>query len=275
MSIFSGLLTSPAENARALKRYYHVWKNHTANLRATELQGKEPILVYQMGKVGSTTVDAALRRANRYSIHIHTLRKSFTPVSPNWPPEHNHMILSDFVRYRVVRKSKFKIITGVRDPISRNISAFFQNLTTYGYSPKALSDSQLPDLIGTFLQNFDHDTPIEWFDRELRGCLGINVFAHTFDKDHCIIEGQHPVLVLKVETSDDSKAAALRSFLGEDVKTHRENVASRKAYAAIYKKFVQEIRFPEELLARQYDSKYARHFYEPAEINGFLKKWQR
>ncbi len=140
----AGKLTSESYQLSKFRAYlHHVW-----SLR------KEPLLVYQMGKVGSATIVSSLKAAtgveSRYSIyHIHWLSPERLiyeeELYKNARARYNGSALSahrfypgyvwsgQFLKRRIQnqpRKSKWTVITLVREPISRNVSSFFQNLET-------------------------------------------------------------------------------------------------------------------------------------------------
>ena len=51
------------------------------------------------------------------------------------------------------------------------------------------------------------------------------------------------------------------------------NTAEDKSYADLYKAFRRELRLPDAYLDRVYGSRSAHHFYSPAELVAFRRKW--
>lgn len=87
------------------------------------LHDDEIILIYQVGKVGSTTIYNTLQDYNRYALHCHTLA--------GIEEKENDL-------YNLVNMKSGKIITLVRDPIARLISAMCQVMCETGrYSLEA------------------------------------------------------------------------------------------------------------------------------------------
>ena len=95
----------------------------------------EPVIVYQMGKVGSSTVCSSLKKLKDFDVyHIHVLteesikklenvyksnfhKTSFFPV---------HILESQYLSKQLEQgKKKWKVVTLVREPIIRNISLCF------------------------------------------------------------------------------------------------------------------------------------------------------
>src|SRR5690554_4164522 len=120
----SGLV--PKKLAPYLKLYRH---RKTARRHAHEAfyaDDGPPILVYQMAKVGSTTVQKSLQAAGfgHRVLHVHFLsedlpakRKDYVR-STQFPPAY-HYELSHVVRKQLTRqpRARVKIISLVRDPI--------------------------------------------------------------------------------------------------------------------------------------------------------------
>lgn len=273
------------------------------------LDERPPILVYQMGKVGSSSVrNSLLLHGVSPVLHFH----SFFPVR-NWSAEdapvddaHRDDLRKEIeqerrayreapllqrlnVRYRewaynkrvfdryVRGDRRADVVTLVRDPIAANISMFFQLFREYTgarYVPGKFSTAKLVEV---FRNEYPHARPLTWLDAELRAHLGIDVFETPFPKErgHATIEKRNfRLLLLKCEIPDEAKRMALEEFLDlEGLAMVRSNVGEQKAYAEQYREFRQRMVFPDEFLDDMYGSRYARHFYDESEIAGFRAKW--
>jgi len=140
-----------------------------------------PILIYQMGKVGSTTILKSLRDYGVNPVyHIHSMniqnikmkKEEFKDKGPPYgtPPKH----LDKYKKLRPILKENrsVKIISLVREPIWRNISGFFQNLPKYISKEKRRKDLSYLEKI--FFRDYDrHDRPEKWFDREIKEVIGM------------------------------------------------------------------------------------------------------
>ncbi len=179
-----------------------------------------PIAIYQMGKVGSETILHALNKLNLanpiYHIHVlasHNLQASFDHLkSKNLPLtlqlEHSKQFLDYVASHEGINST---IITGVREPISQHISAFFQNIKINFPHFLNRDDSWRVLEIHQFLYQFflnydinDRKQNCNWFDREFQPATGIDVYQFKFDRFRgCgIIETKrHKVLILSLETS--------------------------------------------------------------------------
>lgn len=100
-----------------------------------------PIVIYQMGKVGSTTIVESLRRSvpERSIFHVHFLSTEGIKIEEDFYREHlsrigaihDHLLESWYLSEqfdKITSDEKYKIITLVREPIARNISAFSRRL---------------------------------------------------------------------------------------------------------------------------------------------------
>ena len=276
---------------------------------------KEPLLVYQMGKVGSTTIVSSLKAAaavqSKYSIHhVHWLsptrlhyeealyKKAKGEYTGNSLPatrfHPKYVWLGQYLSKRILSQpeKKWLVITLVREPISRNVSSFFQNLDTllsYDYRFKLQSvgkEAVLKDLKSLFyqkciedgvLETFDAD-PLTWFDVELRRVFDVDVFSSSFptDKGYAIYEVPRArVLLLRLEDLDKNYANAFNDFMQvQDFKLVRDNTGSSKTYSDLYNSFVRDLPLPAEYMDKAYESKYARHFYTEEEIGIFRARWR-
>lgn len=258
------------------------------------LRRKEPLLVYQMGKVGSSTVRRSITASNLdiQPYHLHYMSGIDYMVGlcrAQSLPLQDHILSSIYCKKLIRRKKadgkKINVITLVREPISKNISQFFQNIEVsypeYGYSEKAnrLSPDELVlDLIAFFIQNFRHDDPLVWFDQELKQFMNIDVFETDFphEKGYQVYENESfRVLLIRLENLNTCIAEAMGCFLDiEDFKLANENISSEKEYADLYKKMKKKIKLPDTYIEKMYSSKMAKHFYTEREIKAFEMKWR-
>ena len=169
------------------------------------------LLIYQMGKVGSKTVERSLRaiKLDMPIYHTHLLTKEriadteakrkkffrterYSYLKRPW--------LNQFLLKQIesdLNDKKWKILTLTREPIARNISTFFENLEVklidssdkyevksdyYDIEPIIVTPDNMLELRDLFFARLNHDSPLVFFDRELKGVFGIDVFASEFSK---------------------------------------------------------------------------------------------
>ncbi len=259
------------------------------------LRKKEPLLIYQMGKVGSSTlrrsIDAIKPDVHPYHLHymngidymVELCRKKSLPLQ-------DHILSSIFCR-KLLKKAKtngirLNVISLVREPIAKNISQFFQNVDVsypefeYSKKEKVLSQDELVSVMTDFfIKNFRHDDPLVWFDDELKQFTNIDVFSNPFpyEKGFKIYENERfRILVIRLESLNECCSDAMKQFLGvEHFELLNENVSSKKKYAGVYEKMKNKIKLPESYINKMYSSKMATHFYSEDEITRFKDKWSR
>lgn len=281
------------------RRYWGAKPQWHLSLRRRGL-GDEPILIYQMGRVGSTTIHDELQRqaVDARIFHVHYLTKELLKKEEeihrrSWKKKKRvgseHVWQGQYLRRHLSRVDparKWRVVTLVRDPVARNISDFFLMADReFDIDFASLSSSLTPDLVldelaNTFLERFErHDFPLTWFEVEFRPALGIDVYAtpFSFEQGYQMYEnGSFKVLLLRLEDFRDRAESPLREFLGLDALSLRVmNTAAEKPYAAVYKQFIENVKLPSAYLSRMYDSRYARHFYTPAEIDIFWTRWDK
>ena len=300
--------------ARHLKRRWvdrRVYEYFAVNI-APWLGWRDPILVYQMGKVGSSSIRNSLFRCRDPRTRLVLMSHEFYPVRNRDPrriqvePEFRTDILREMDHDRQVfdrltlrqklglrLREKYysemiyrsyvrpghplRVITLVREPVANNISMFFQLIDQYLGTSLENCDLSMDQMIHVFLERYLHSRPLTWLDAELKTTLGVDVYQYPFPQSRgyqMIRANQVSLLVLKCEIDDRAKSAALAEFLGvDDFEIVRSNVTSRKPYAEQYAEFKRRIRVPDTLLERMYESKYARFFYSEEERARFRAQW--
>ncbi|MEE8574907.1 MAG: putative capsular polysaccharide synthesis family protein, partial [Thermodesulfobacteriota bacterium] len=180
--------------------------------------------------------------------------------------------------------SRWKVITLLRDPVARNISAFFHNINIYipDFKERLLAKTiDTESCIEYFRNGFGraHDVPISWLDYELKSTLGIDLYETDFPVSggYKIYKGEHPdLLLVKLEHLNLCVQSAFKDFMDIDgFELKKKNIGEEKEYSSLYKEFIDSIVLPESYLEKMYSSKYARHFYSDEELAGFRKRWKK
>lgn len=246
-------------------------------------RSRVPIIVYQMGKVGSSSIRDSLKSGGIHPVfHVHRMNPRNIEAVRNTYLRRGQKALNEgvgvFLYKNICQKNKkAKFITIVREPISRNMSAFFQNYEIFTGCKYKATNFQLKELIDLFLSHYSHDVPLTWFDVEMKEVLGIDVYRYPFPKEigYVIIrEGSFEILLFKVEISDAIKEKAISEFLDiTDFRLKRHNVARDKEYSETYKDFKQAISMPYSYVKQMCDSKYTKHFYSATEIEMMWSAW--
>jgi hypothetical protein len=288
---------------------YKAWRRlYTANVQLA-LDDRPPVLVYQMGKVGSSSVkDSLWAHGVGPVLHMHWFRPWREQDAAALPLEEQqrHAVAREIaqekrayerfsyrqkIRSLVLEKGYYEVIyedvikkrrgarfiTNVRDPVSTNVSMFFQSFQEYAGAQFEEADYSTADLIDIFKNDYIFSWPLTWFDKEMKPTLGVDVYDHAFPKEkgHQTLEnGPYEILLLKCELGDAAKEKAISEFLGlEDFEITRRNESKDKSYAAQYQQFKDALSVSKERLDMLCDSKYATHFYTPRELEKVRARW--
>jgi hypothetical protein len=265
-------------------------------IKTQSFRKRPPILIYQMGKVGSATVHETLVNANLphpiYHIHFlsHEGIKNAEEFFSNLkiPIKPAHLRRSKVLRQIIDRNDriKWKVITLVREPIAREISDFFQTLDRY--HPELIEDKEIKtkEVVEVLLHSFanydlDADYASTWFDLELKNVFGTDVYAYRFnlEKGYSILRdgGNAEVLILRLEDLNINLENALGEFLGvrRPIRVIQSNVGSEKHYSAQYRNVLENIRIPKGVCRKIYSGKYAQHFYRKDMLDKFAERWSK
>ncbi|MDC8005764.1 putative capsular polysaccharide synthesis family protein [Aureisphaera galaxeae] len=266
---------------RALLFQIH-WRLRELTERINLLFSKDIILVYTMGKVGSTSIYYSLKRKFKGRVlfthrmiekNIEAYNKAF--IKNNIKPHRSKV--GELVLKKMASKN-IKIISLVREPIGRNISDFFQDLPVYLKNHRMIDGMEPSDIHSQFLQNYPHKIPLRWFDEEFKETTGIDVFNTPFNKEEKYIvlkEGNVEALVLRVDLDDEKKEKIIGEFLEIDhFHLERRNTASSKPYSQAYNSFKEYCKFNDDYVTNMLKSKYCTHFYSELEISELTTQYE-
>jgi hypothetical protein len=284
----------------SLHNYHTAKYYHQALNRRVFDKNETIILIYQMGKSGSSTIEKSVKRSriNLPVFKIHGLRRKLIKADedrfkklyrrdPDTSAKNARTIWdSQSVRRRAVSdrdNHTWKIITAVRDPVARNVAAFFQTMhSEHGIEIGTLKGQENDDLqkklTHLFFQKVTwHDYPLEWFDKELKQFFGIDVYGQRFPKEkgyQMLRSGNIEVLVIKLEKFDLCGQKALREFFDtSNFNIQVTNIGAKKYYGCDYQKFLNSLFVPQEYIEKMYNSKLVRQFYTQNEIYGLQRNW--
>lgn len=248
---------------------------------------KEPVFLYQMGKVGSTAIEASLRAAGVPVRHFHYLGGDFTEqlhlrrARIAWIKRAGAHLTGSLQRALLRMPNRpVRVITLVREPMARNIAAFFQALRHVVWEDRSLDTRRDvdPDIVlgRAFERLFRHDAPMRWIERELGGKLGVDAYARPFDHGRGWVHLEHGhIQVLLIRLEDLSRAwDAIGEFVGHPgVAPVRSNTGEQKWYGPLLREFRTTYVPTETLLDALYATPYMRHFYSADEIGAFRRRW--
>jgi hypothetical protein len=255
-----------------------------------------PTIVFSMGKTGSTAVTRAVQDATGKPVfqvfrldaaRLGAAERRYRDRAANGgaaPREHGavafpgayHLWESDhLIRHPPTPDAPWTVITTVREPVAQAVSAFFHAVRRSGGPTEAAQNvSELTERLVS--EDWIH-APLRWFSREFAVAVGFDALAHPFDPTagSGVVETAAVRLLILRQESFDLAPTALASFLGlaTPVVVARRNDAARAQFADVYQRFLDEARLPRSLLEQAYASEYAQHFYGPAEIEAFRRRW--
>ncbi len=290
------------------KNYFTSKQLYFYNLKEEYLKKdwKNVIMVYTNGKVGSATLRKSLdTNPNNFSLHIHHLNPNYLDSYEkfvkknyfyhNFPNFYWTSLLWRplFVKKHLLGKRDLKFITLWREPVSRNISNFFQwikfsehqdyyHFTSHQYEMEfdiKTPKDDLSELIDHFLANFPHKKSQMWIKSEQDYILKDSYLNYDFDfnKQYQIIKKENiQFLTLKLEyINQNIYEPILSEYCNQDsFEFHLANETKDKDKYTPYKLFLNQVRFEDKLLDDQYNSNFIKHFYSKGEIETFRDKWK-
>ena len=258
------------------------WRVRALLERLNILFGHEWVLVYTMGKVGSTSLYYSLKKKLGpkvmfiHRMNVSNIASYNKPFLQNGIKPHGSS-LALFAKQRIIDKGKpVSIISAVREPISRNISDFFQDFKVYNHG-KDFTEVKIEKAIQNFINNYPHHLPDNWFKEEFSTILGIDLQDIKFDRAEkygTVSHGNIKVLFLRTDLNNDAKLKVLQQFLSrKNIKLRVKNTHSQKAYRDYYAEFLETIELSTAFVNRMYSEEYLQLFYTQEEIKSFRERW--
>jgi hypothetical protein len=254
------------------------------------------LLVYQMPKTGSQTVEATLQRCGlpHCVLRFHYLGSEFSALvqdsmrsektSDSWKLGAARQLeaaarLSRLIRCRNLLRScgipvpKLEVITAVREVISLALASIFENAALFAPGGGQLTteicrEALLRPRMFTGIDN--------WFDWELKKSLGIDVYRTAFPrhKGYTIYENHHARVLLYRMEAIEQLPRALHVFLGCPLpEMANRNLGRGKPYASQYSSVREHLRLPPTFVAERYETQLMRHFYTNQERKALTSRW--
>lgn len=258
------------------------WENRAREYIYSMMQF-DTILIWQPGKVGSTSIAKSLEKEGIHYSHLHCL--SFVnwldiKIHNSYGIQH-HWENKPIKRSEIIQNSeKVKIISLVRDPIARSIADYFEGLGRL-YCKYEDTNVDIFQDINNFIEMEagvgDSGYIFEWFDHEIKEFLDIDIYQYDFDKEkgyQVISEDNIEILLIKTEKLTSCEEI-LGQFVGvEGFKLIQDNVGNQKIYKFAYDEVKQKINIPDDIIDFYYNgNKCMDHFYTENEKKEFIKKW--
>ena len=276
------------------------------------------ILIFQMGKVGSRSVESSL--LNLFVKQgIFTRRHQFYYVPDNYGLRsevvlcdnrlsyfrtHVASALEPVIRKVILWRAKLglplSVICPIREPIARDVSAFFyfyiyHRILTKNMSLKQLENIPLEELQRLFCQEHrptdqygpnpfrndlfaEHSFSINWFDKHFKPPVNIDVYSRPFPVDRkwqIYRRGFTKVLLYRSDLEHSEQRKIISNFLNLELnELVTQNDSSKSIYADVYRKFKHTAKLPEQYIRQMHDSRFAKHFWSPEELKAAADKWR-
>jgi len=230
-----------------------------------ELFTPPPVYIFQMGKVGSQSVKKTLESHWKgIVVHSHNFF-SLTPYG------------QIYLRFRLKIGLTVYVICPVRDPLSRNVSAFFQTFETYTGLKIDQKKWTTDELLKLFIEKYPHNNCLEWFDWHFRNTFNIDIYKYPFPRDKkWSICYKRPVkaLVYRTDLNHDTQLKVISDFLSINIeKWEYANETASKEYAEIYEKFCSSVALPLSYRQIMNKSRFSKQFWTKEEIAESDQKW--
>lgn len=158
----------------------------------TVLSTRLPIIVFHMGKIGSSTAMSTLQKSNvgRRIANVHYLDNSVLAGIAKLYSEAGKKIEQLILTARALKREidqangvKIDIITAVHDPIVRDISSFFT--TSNSISAEKINCGKVRITPWQSSQKRSstvtpHTIPLSWSDKEMKKSFGIVIYEQQF-----------------------------------------------------------------------------------------------
>lgn len=262
----------------------------------SELIFRPLLLVYQLPKTGSQTVEATLGQCGlpHKMIRLHFMSRPLAARIAAELPAHSAgtewerrtraqlacahrtrraLRLRRWLRYCGARLDKVLAVSAVREPISLQLAAVFENFSA---SFKDAGEAALTTLRNEFLKPRDHLFVHRWFDLELHAMLGIDVYDTPFPREqgYELYENSFArVLVYRFEALGQLPSMLSKLLGGPVPKLVSRNMAETKQYADAYQRVKQQLRLPADFVHAQCQCRPMRHFYSEAERRSLESRW--
>jgi len=269
---------------KAFIRYYTLdhFRLFASKLRLW-CSNRTPILVYTMAKVGSMSAYSSIKKqTNIPCFHIHALNLEEDRLMQQYCFD-NEMVPDSrspikFIQNKlIIPKKKLNVITLFRNPVERNVSAFFDAFELYVGMPISQYKGGVEPLIQLFHEKLPHLYAIDWFDQKFKRDTGIDVYDYEFNQEEgfqYLSKDNFTVLILNSALSNSIKEAQVGKFIQQDSFILKDvNITAESNRGPLYNEFKNTIRFSRIYLDSLLQSKYSQHFFTKDEIEETYNRW--
>lgn len=243
----------------------------------------ESVIVYQMGKVGSSSIEKALHERGVHVIHMHKISNSdvffYDPSIVGATKKIRIKVMQIFVS-AIIGMKKCKVITIVRDPMDRTISQMFHHIDIliYAHTKKDSRAELTPYQL--FSEIFHSDIMIDytnkWMEKEFNRSMCVDFSEGEFDKElgyGRLLGKKKDILVVRFE-SIQGLEKVIGDFVGLSCfYLSKANRGSHKWYADLYKNFYSEFKVDSFIFELMYNNSYCDKYYSSSDIVDRRNRW--
>ncbi len=231
------------------------------------------IAIYTLGKSGSSSLLSTLQRKfsifNVYQLHFINCDYIRENHSDDFAVR-NIDKANNFLRKH--SKNNIKYISLVREPVSREISSFYQNRQLYfkDFLPNDFKE------INNLIESRGYDLALNWFDYELKKHLNFDVYSQSFDRAKGFsiykIDSNAELMILRTDCINKFGIVAINKFLNTDIKQMKTaNIGNNKSNSLYQKQLKSQFKLSDENLNKIQNSKFMNHFFKSEEIKNLYK----
>ncbi|MFC3880951.1 putative capsular polysaccharide synthesis family protein [Algoriphagus namhaensis] len=250
-----------------------------------KISDKPIILILTPGKVGSSSLYFNLKKNLKNPIyHVHRISKLGIGQSKEEHLKSDrkslplHLIISEILHEKIIRnRTNLIVITVIREPISRFVSSYFQNIEFYknrveSSNLKINIDASLEILKENCTANICYELE-NWFATEIKQFFDIDVFGLELNSP-CVILKELPFIFLRLEDLQQAwPLVANELSLSKDNANLKDfNVGDNKYYSSAYSQIREQFKLEEDIFEEIIETKFYKKFYSDR-IKLVRKKW--
>lgn len=245
---------------------------------------KDIVVIHSIGKVGSSSLAASLKGGGRLVVHTHFFHAANLDFWEEYYLSSRGSVPANIFRSRALSKAletterDIKIVVPFREPVSREVSSYFQDHEIFSELLDGSHDETMSLLRGIGARLADELPEKRWIELELRQFLGIDAMARHFDPSIGYLlfkDSNRAILIFRLEDLSDIYPRVFSDFLGFEVRPLRKaNIGTEKRYATKYERY----KTTRVLTDEQAKSIVAQQFFSwlyPDFEENFKRKWVR
>ncbi len=258
---YSDLGFANIADAIAHWNYFGVYEKKIPN-SVTQAFVDAPVHLFQMGKVGSKSIEVALKNAGYSGLipHLH------------WANEAILTYPDCFYAYEEIlalpRLKPLKFISGIREPIERAISGLFESVDA---AKSSLSIEQINGIVESGAESLSQfltgivDPVLRWFDHQYY--CDLNVYEQPFDitRGYSLIESTAGSVFLYRLDKLANCWSPLSDYVGLPLKPTSTNESNDKAYRSTYNQVLAKAKFSHDFIEYVLGSRYCQTFFDERE----------